>query len=539
MNKSIITSLFSAVFVCMLFACGTQVASAVPAPPFPIDVVGDDGSVTSIIQHGDERYHYVTNIGGELLIPSEMGYRKATEDDLRRHADRLGARRAPTAPEFGRTGYPTTGRPRTLIILVEFADNQFTIDDPHKAYTEFLTDPGYNRDGATGSVRDYFIASSGMQLSPQFDLYGPVKLSQPYSYYGRNLANGDDAHPDEMVTEACALLDDIIDFHTYDVDHDGVIDNVYIFYAGYGEHDTAIRNAVWPHSWDIAVAKPAGAGREVYFDGVLINHYACSNELRGGTTEMAGIGTFIHEFGHVLGLPDLYATRSSSAFTPGAYSVMDRGNYNNNCHTPPYHSGYERYCLGWVDPFELSEAADITLESPGTGIGEHEAVALLHTDNPNEYFIIENRQQGGWDEYIPGHGMLIWHIDYDPEVWNSNICNINSSHQHVDLIEADNIRSSSTRAGDPFPGTADVRSFNFTDWSGNDLQAPITDITETSPYGDITFKFRGGASVGNIPAEQDDAPAEYFDIMGRMVSEPAPGQLLIERRGNVSRLVVK
>lgn len=515
-------------------------ASAVPAPPYPIEVKCEDGSTVMVNMHGDERSHFFTDLQGHPLMRTDSGFRLASKAE----AEVIMASMPQTqAPQVGGSTFPTIGSPRSLVILVEFADNSFTIDNPYEVYSDMLSLPGFDRDGATGSISDYFRDSSEGKFTPQFDLYGPVKLSQPMSYYGANKSNGDDIRPDEMVTEACELLDDIIDFRNYDADGDGVIDNVYIFYAGYGENDTGIRSAVWPHSWDIALPSPAGAGRTVYFDGLLVNHYACSNELRGGTdNKLSGIGTFVHEFGHVLGLPDLYSTRSSAPFTPGKYSVMDNGSYNNNCHTPPHYSAYERYALGWVDPSPLIHPADVALRCIDRG--GYNDVVVINTSNPYEYYLLENRQQSSWDSFIPGHGMILWHIDYDPDIWDQNTVNTSASHLRVDLIEADGIPTSTSRAGDTFPGTAGVTSFNdFRPWTGETIDAPLTEITET-PDALITFKFRGG-NAGIISATSDPSTLtvphlivypdthpstthRYYDLQGRPVTNPTPGQLLIQ-----------
>lgn len=529
-------SLFSAILIILLSTVCRQYAAAVPAPPYPIEVQCEDGSVRQVYVYGDERAHYYTDLQGRHLVRTDFGFRSATELEAAEMATSVAARRS-GAPHVGASTFPTIGRYRLLVILVEFADNSFTIEDPYKAYTDFLTFPAFQ---PSASVKDYFIDVSYNQFVPLFDIYGPVKLSQPMAYYGGNKLNGDDIRPDEMVTEACAMLDDEIDFSVYDVDGDGVIDNVYVFYAGYGENDTGIRNAVWPHSWDIAAPQPDGAGRTVYFDGKLINHYACSNELRGGTTEMAGIGTFVHEFGHVLGLPDLYSTRRSSAFTPGAYSVMDQGSYNNHGLTPPYYSAYERYALGWYEPLVIDSQCDVELISPAQRI-DGELAVIIPTTNPNEFYLVENRQQHLRDEFIPGHGMVIWHIDYDPDLWDQNIVNIEAAHQRIDLVEADGIQSSSTRAGDTFPGTADVTSFgDFRPWGGDIMDARITDIAET-PEATVTFKFSGIAGVSDVVSDSNSSPIEYFDLQGRPVkaSSIRPGIYLRRQGTAVTKTLIR
>ena len=396
--------------------------------------------------------------------------------------------------------YPTTGVQKGLVILVEYTNKKFTVENPREAFDRMMNEKDYSENGGTGSARDYFIASSNSQFQPEFDVYGPIQLAHAMSYYGANDAYGNDKAPEEMVIEACQQLDDVIDFKEYDRDNDGQIDNVYVFYAGFGEATGGSSSTVWPHSSDIYDEKL----KDIELDGVRLNHYACSNEL-DQKKQMVGIGTFCHEFSHVLGLPDLYSTDYYvPSFTPDSWILMDRGPYNNNGKTPPYYSIYERYALGWITPQEIGKPADIKLDNISKNVGY-----IIKTDNENEYFLLENRQQEGWDKYIPGHGMLIWHIDYNQEVWDLNAVNNIPSHQYVDIEEADAIQTDETRAGDTFPGTSNVTSFtddtnpSMKTWKGNGLNKPITDIEEKD--GIIRFKISGGddTSIMNTWAAND------------------------------------
>lgn len=195
----------------------------------------------------------------------------------------------------------------------------------------------------------------------------------------------------------------------------------------------------------------------------------------------------------MLGLPDLYATTyNPAAFTPGSWSILAHGPYNNEGRTPPNYSAYERSALGWLDLAELDKPADISLNP----ISSNEGYKIT-TERPNEYYVFENRQQEGWDKYIPGHGMLVWHIDYDETRWNNNLVNTNASHQYVDIVEADNILTDATVAGDAFPGTRHVTEFtddtapSMLSWSGARQNKPITRIEESAD-GVISFKVMGG-----------------------------------------------
>ncbi len=390
--------------------------------------------------------------------------------------------------------FPTDGEQNVLVILVNFTDKKFALaEDPLKEMTNMMNEVGYSNFGATGSAYDFYTASSNNIFLPSFDVYGPVELQNKYSYYGGNDPKmGDqDRHPGDMVKEAIEALDDEIDYTNYDRNDDGFVDNVYVIYAGYGEADSGIDDTIWPHSYALEYA----LGAPITLDGVKINKYATSNELNYDDTP-DGIGTFCHEFGHVLGLPDIYSTNYNYlAFSPGAYCTMDYGSYNNNGRTPPLFGTYEQYALEWLKPTEITEATTINM----LPLSRNNIAYKISADasNPKEYFLFENRQWEGWDKFIPGHGMLVWHIDFKQSVWDSNACNNTADHQYIDIVEADNLASDETQASDPFPGYSNVYEFTSTtkpalkNWANKAINLPITEISE-SPDGIISFKVDGG-----------------------------------------------
>ncbi len=349
-----------------------------------------------------------------------------------------------------------------------------------------VNEEGFSDYGGTGSARDYYLECSQGLFNPTFDVFGPVTLPQPREFYGANNSSGNDINPGQMILDACTLLDDEIDFTQYDRDGDGYIDNVFVFYAGMGEASGGGAESIWPHSWTLNQA----LGYVPEFDGLKLDRYACTNEWQGSRPD--GVGTFIHEFSHVMGLPDLYATSYTGSFTPGSWSVMDYGPYNNDGCTPPLFSAFERHALGWLEPVEIDGPKSATLNS----IGNNEAF-IIKCGRDTEYYLLENRQNTSWDTYIPGHGMLIWHIDYAPSIWEANKVNNTPEHQYVDIEEADGTQTAGSRDGDAFPGTANVNSFtddttpSMVTWTGLRLGLPITDIKE-SASGVITFDVAGG-----------------------------------------------
>ena len=527
----------------MLLALGAQSLMAVPANRNLVHtLVQPDGTTVELRLVGDETAHcFVTEDGYPVIEDSDGFYRYATLDAsghavssgvkptslaLRSNAEKhfvstldastirtqvltpraeasriLRSRQAMKAPAAAKENtssgiglfdvkFPAKGEVNSLVILVEYNNKKFSMDDPHDYFSRHLNEEGFSDHGATGSCRDYFIESSMGQFKPTFDTYGPVELPHPYSYYGGNDWSGNDQRAEDMVIDACNMLDSIIDFSAYDLDNNGSVDNIFIIYAGLGEANGGSSSTVWPHQWDLSYA-----GKSLKLDGVNINHYGCANELSGGDPD--GIGTFVHEFSHVMGLPDLYTTDygSATSLTPGSWSVLDYGPYNNDGRTPPAYSIFERNALGWIEPIVLDGEDSITLEDIRTS--NQGAIALTNKDN--EFFLFENRQQQGSDKYLPGHGMLIWHIDFNQSKWSGNAVNNTSSHQYVDIEEAngraDN-NSSIVMAGYPFPGTNKVTSFtddtkpNMLTWSGASLGLPITNIAEKS--GVITFDVCGG-----------------------------------------------
>lgn len=514
-------------------ACGLT-ASAVPAKPGVISIRQADGTHLSVQLRGDERCHYYLtednvpiinkddifyyakiDAATQTLVPSDIRVSNKNMRTAQEKAfinaldvDAIGAiidakisaapnrsvkRGAPkniTSPAkgiglFDDNNFPAIGKHKALVVLVQYTDHSFTLSDPLDYFTRMLQENNFSDYGATGSAHDFFYQNSSGKFDPEFDVYGPITLSHNRAYYGGNDWYGNDSNPEQMVIEACQQLDETVDFSQYDQDGNGYIDNIFVFYAGRGEASGGGADTVWPHSWNVTSATTT----PYYFDGVQLDKYGCSNEWEDGRPD--GVGTFVHEFSHVLGIPDLYATSYTSAFTPGAWSAMDYGPYNNNGCTPPNYSTFERYALDWIEPQELNSANSISLPK----ISQNKA-CIIKTENSNEFFLIENRQQEGWDEFIPGHGMLVWHVDYDSYVWNTNTVNNNSSHQHVDIEEADNSQSEWTRDGDSFPGANNVTSFTDTTrpsmktWSGKSLNLPITNIREVN--GVIKFDIAGG-----------------------------------------------
>lgn len=512
-----------------------QTTFAIPAYPKPLKVKQADGSWLTIQMRGDEHGHYVLTSDGIPLVfnARQENYEYADWKDgkvqasgikaveasertakvkafvenqdksailesfkrarLQQLQQTLSSRRnaslkAGSNPQKEKlNNFPTIGEVHSLVILVQFADTKFSTvgSDAHQFFNNMLNEPGFTySNGANGSARDFYLNSSNGRFQPQFDVIGPVTLPEKYSYYGANQGSSVDnpARLEQFVREACTLADPLVDFSQYDHNQDGYIDNIYFFYTGKGEADSGDGNAIWPHSaYYSDMAKDAGLSEtSLKLDGIEVGNYTCSNEINGTliTPQPAGIGTFVHEFGHVLGLADHYDVNyGMTTFAPGSFDTMAQASYNNNGNTPAAFSAYERACLGWLDLTVLKNGVDSLNVLPDLNDSNKAYVVPVGGTNDEEYFIMENRQKKGWDAFIPGHGMLLWHIDYDAKAWEKNELNITGTHQRVDIVEADNKLTDNTRAGDPFPGTSNVTQCNLTSWAGGKVMS-LDDIEE-------------------------------------------------------------
>ena len=494
---------------------------AVPARRGGLVVTQPDGSELTVYQHGDEHFHWLTNKQGEWLSMDTDGYYRVTEalTDEQIEAKRQAA---PRRAEYQAT--PLNIATRGLIILVNFKDAAFTTSKAEM--DSMLTGKNYTRNytykysgrnytvESKGSAWKYFYDSSNGQYDPQFDVVGPVTVSQNMAYYGGNIGGGD-KNPEAMIVEACKLVNDSVDFSLYDNDNDGIADFVYVIYAGYGEADGGAANTIWPHQYFIF--------QTLKLDNTKIYRYACSNEMDNYTKHHTGIGTFCHEFSHVLGLPDLYETTGYGDHkTMGEWSILDYGPYNNDGNTPPAYSAYERFFMGWLTPRLIIEPENITLAELNESqeallISSSDQHNLIGNDpDPTTFYLLENRQQTGWDEYLPGHGLMLTKIQYNYKKWFDNTVNNTAKSMGVDLIEADgkapnydDARPSNGymgKAKDLFPAGANAYTL-ITDHA-------IEEITEEN--GQISFKYKGGAietDIDNI--ENQNTILAIYNVLGQ------------------------
>ncbi len=492
-------------------------ARAVVAPETPYPYTQPDGTVILLVNHGDEFYNWVTCEGQVVEKDAQGYYRPVSSPELHRRRSSAARTLRQQANELRssvaqkRLGM---GDKHFLVILVEFADLEFTIPSPREAFDQLLNQPGYSQNGGTGSVRDFYMDNSAGAFSPTFDVVGPVKVPKGYAYYGEQDGDDVDLHADEALYDACTLLDSSVDFSSYDLDHDGYVDNIYFYYAGYNQAEGGGDDTIWPHQW--ALYRHRGI-----FDGVRVWSYACSSEYKGNEGEnMTGIGTFVHEFGHVIGLPDFYDTdyeENGSASHPGSFSTMAGGNYLNEGRTPCCFTSVERQLLGWMEDFqEISTSGEYVLGA----LGDHVLPFATQADVPGEQFIYEYRNGKGWDSFLP-EGMVVYQMDRSENIchgsltakkaWNSGRINVYAEHPCFQIIPS--VQGSKRPASMVFPGQNNVREFTPVAWSGKELAAFFCDIRLEGGQMMMTVDFSALRRVSGTVTDNEGRPLEGAAIV--------------------------
>lgn len=476
-------------------------ADAVPAKPVKKTVRQADGTTIELTLRGDEHFMYYTDAEGmPYLLHADGRLERKTRQEISetwaaRRAERLSVvnlvNQNKARAKAGKPNNATTGKHRGLVILVDFPDFPFASQTPQEDFDRFFNERGYNENGNSGSVKDYFFKQSYGQLEIDFDVVGPYTTLNKLSYYGERTDSKNDANPVKMVTEAIDAAAADVNYANYDWDDDGEVDQIFLICAGYSEAEGANPKFIWPHESVLA-----GQGIERNYNGKVLNTYGVSVELRGNEKSnpqkiMAGIGTPCHEFSHCLGLPDFYDT-SGSNFGMDAWDVMDFGCYNDDGNTPAGYTSYERMYVGWMSPTELKEMTRIEGMKP---LEESKEAYILYNDNnKNEFYLLENRQLVGFDAGLYGHGLLVLHVYYDEDIWAQNKVNTVALLQRMTIIPADGTfsGSASSLAGDPFPGT-----------SGNDMLTNYTNPAATLYVSNSDGTKLMGKPIDNIRESED------------------------------------
>ena len=432
---------------------------------------------------------------------------------------------------------------RGLLIVVEFADTPLSAGNTVQSFDSLANADDYTYNGAMGSCKKYYQDQSNGKYTPQFDVVGPVILPKNTAYYGADAAyEGDDQYIADFVIDACKGAQAMgVDFSNYDQDNDGNVDLVYIIYAGYSQADGGAATCIWPHAWDMQSALYYGnTNQSEYYvqynaagtitaqnlpvlNGKTILRYACSNELIFNSSARTSIGTICHEFGHVLGLADLYITETSATgdpkLIPGSWALMSHGNYLNNGNTPPNLSVWEKYVLGWVEPEILyANEQHVVLPADGMTYRKLNRTCIHSEDGPlttDTTYYLENRQMTGWDTFLPGHGMLVWRVVYDAEEWYYNRPNNTTTRFQLITANGSTPYTSSLKGGTrqdvPFPG-----KLEYTEYAPY-AHTQLTNIQEVD--GVISFDFTNSTytNIESPKADLDINANVWYNLLGQPV----------------------
>ena len=440
----------------LLMVASVSSAFAIPAQPGIWRTYKlASGGTLEVQLKGDEFMSFWQDRAGRNYTLTENGLVSANMNQLQQRSRELrasfdgpylakdGIRRA-----NARTNRPKKvsymGKKRCLILLVQFANKKFSMDDPQAFYQRVANEEGFSEGRFRGSVRDYFLAQSNGKFELDFDVVGPYTLAN-YEVYGRQTDTDNDVNACGMIAAACQnAANEGVDFSPYDWDDDGEVEMVFVVYAGRGQASGGDENTIWPHKW--ALASPTRYGNK------YVSVYACSNEMQSDT-QVDGIGTICHEFSHCLGYPDLYDTSYNGFYGMGTWDLMCSGSYNGNSFCPAGYTAYEKWAAGWIDPIELKE--NIEVKDMATVAKGGNAYKFTNPNCEDEYYIIENRQQEGWDAATAASGIFINHVNYDAYLWDFNMPNTNNAtyntFEHVTLIPADNMKTDATEKGDTWP----------------------------------------------------------------------------------------
>lgn len=516
----------------MLFAFGTA-ANAVPAKKLQKVITLANGTQVSVELRGDEYLSWWEGTDGTAYRTTATDENVFEAFDLEAQKPAAAARRART--EQGRVArlarvknslkgaddkmrglggdhITYKGVKKGLVVLVDFKNKKFADGHDLEYYKNVINGKDFTdeEEGYVGSVRDYFLAQSNGQFELDFDVVGPVTMSNNYGYYGGDKEYQKDNLVYEMIKEASDAIQDQVNLKDYDWDGDGEADQVFFLYAGLGQASGGSASTIWPHESELRYW-PCGV---LSYSTGKINTYACANELQpvtqGSTNYIsAGIGTICHEFSHCLGFADMYDTSGGGGYGMSVFDVMDQGSYNGNGFVPCNYTAFERIYAGWVEAIELDSPATVKDMKSVSDYGR--PFIMYNYKNTNEYFLMENRQNTGWDEGLYGcNGLLIVHVNYVPSRWINNT--VNSSDQKIPqcctVVNADGSREISNTLslqGDLYPYEEKGVTMNdeFTDDSepaaklynkNSDnsyaLGIPITQIKRSK--GSISFLVCGG-----------------------------------------------
>ena len=295
-----------------------------------------------------------------------------------------------------------------------------------------FNEEGFKDNSNYGSVHDYFVESSGGQFQPTFDIY-PITLPKNFSSYKSD---------SEFILPAIDILVERSDFKARASKYEKEIPFI-ILHPLSRDKATSYCSDFFNHQYKLQYS-----AKQVYSkNGYKFNSYAFVSQKAEGkesstnSKDVNMLGTFVHEFSHVIGLQDTYSndSRGYATIGPLPYDVMALGLRNGNGGYPPTFSAFEREAVGWLKPTEIANADSVYELKNLSGM---QAYAVSNPNKPDEYFLIEYRPAVGFDSKIGSssysgkqgkNGVMIWYIDYDYSAFFSNDPNGDENHQRVEV----------------------------------------------------------------------------------------------------------
>ena len=569
--------------VCLMLCSLTSWAAK--AESIPVQVRQADGTVTTVILRGDEHINWYTTLDGVLLVQGEdnnyyigqversgkliatkqlaheaisrsqaernliakqdkekfFAYVNKIAEESENAYDKTPLTRGPII-DTGYNGvpyFPHAGSPKALVILAEFQDTTFTIQDTKTVFTNYLmnedhfTEKHYGQNQNYKGVRGYFKDCSYGKFTPTFNVVGPVKLPKEQTYYG---AGSDNIKA--LIEDACSAVDGMVNFADYDANNDGIVDLVYVIYAGHSANIGGNKTTdIWPKSGTVTISKK--------LDGKSIRRYGVSNELAGLENKtkdketINGIGLFCHEFSHTLGLPDIYAynTDAENQDNQGMefWDIMDGGTGIRGGRVPASYLAWEREVMGWMNIDELKN--DITINNLKSIDNGGKAYKIVNPKNSNEYIVLQSIQKGpwnqGWGDGTYGKGLFAYRISYPSGKVNVfDYPNNVKGKPRVIPIPADGKILAAANAGgklnvytaqlngDLYPYNGNNKTNNFKMYDGTILNKSIFDIVENDAARYVSFKFKNHETTGiQLPSiiERSTSDNRIYTLDGRYV----------------------
>ena len=573
--------------VCLMLCSLTTWAAK--AESIPVQVRQVDGTVITVILRGDEHINWYTTLDGVLLVQGEdnnyyigkveksgklvatkqlaheavsrsqaernliakqdkekfFAYVNKIAEESENAYDKTPLTRGPII-DTGWRGvpyFPHTGSPKALVILAEFQDTTFTIQDTKDVFTNYLmnkdhfTEKHYDQNQNYKGVRGYFKDCSYGKFTPTFNVVGPVKLPKEQTYYG---AGSDNIKA--LIEDACSAVDGMVNFADYDTNNDGIVDLVYVIYAGHSANIGGNKTTdIWPKSGTVTISKK--------LDGKSIRRYGVSNELAGLENKtkdketINGIGLFCHEFSHTLGLPDIYAynTDAENQDNQGMefWDIMDGGTGIRGGRVPASYLAWEREVMGWMNIDELKN--DITINNLKSIDNGGKAYKIVNPKNSNEYIVLQSIQKGpwnqGWGDGTYGKGLFAYRISYPSGKVNVfDYPNNVKGKPRVIPIPADGKILAAANAGgklnvytaqlngDLYPYNGNNKTNNFKMYDGTILNKSIFDIVENDAARYVSFKFKNNETNGiQAPSiiERSTSDNRIYTLDGRYVGTDA------------------